>query len=214
MDISASEPEPFSTHSLNSTLRENILEHLFIGELLRTLWQWGVTDTEVLRSEFDAGGYDLVLSRGTLTRHVQLKSVLFDGKAANVKVSRKLASRSSGCVVWLVVSPNLEVVDVLYFGGTAGNPLPRIEGFTVAKHTKANADGVKLERQEHRVVPRGKFERVGSISNLIPKLLGIAKGNVPAIRKPVSLDELLDRVTPENIHTELEWGLPVGRELW
>ncbi len=51
-----------NSHYLNSTLRERIVEHVFVGETLRTLWQLGVTDVEVLRSEFDAGGYDLVMS--------------------------------------------------------------------------------------------------------------------------------------------------------
>ncbi|MFE3835591.1 hypothetical protein [Pseudogemmobacter sonorensis] len=58
-------------HSRNSVLREIILEHLFVGELLRHLWRAGVTDAEILRSEFDAGGHDLVLSRDALTRHIQ-----------------------------------------------------------------------------------------------------------------------------------------------
>lgn len=28
------------------------------------------------------------------------------------------------------------------------------------------------------------------------------------------LDELLEQVTPENLHDETDWGTPVGRELW
>lgn len=49
-----------SAHSLHSTLRERIVEHVFIGDALRRLWQREVRDVEILRSEFDAGGYDLV----------------------------------------------------------------------------------------------------------------------------------------------------------
>src|SRR5579862_3621039 len=48
--------------SRNSTLRERIVEHVFVGDALRRLWRLGITDVEVLRSEFDARGYDLVLS--------------------------------------------------------------------------------------------------------------------------------------------------------
>lgn len=51
-------------HYLHSVLRERIVEHAFVGDALRRLWQRGVTDIEVLRSEFDAGGYDLVMSYG------------------------------------------------------------------------------------------------------------------------------------------------------
>ncbi|MEX1104246.1 MAG: AbrB/MazE/SpoVT family DNA-binding domain-containing protein [Dehalococcoidia bacterium] len=29
-----------------------------------------------------------------------------------------------------------------------------------------------------------------------------------------SLEELLARITPENLHPETDWGPPVGREVW
>lgn len=48
-------------HSLRSTLRERIVEHVFVGEALRNLWRRGIADVEVLRSEFDAHGYDLIM---------------------------------------------------------------------------------------------------------------------------------------------------------
>jgi hypothetical protein len=50
-----------TSHFLQSSLREKLLEHLFIGELLRRLWRLGRRDIEVLRAEIDASGYDLVL---------------------------------------------------------------------------------------------------------------------------------------------------------
>lgn len=33
-------------------------------------------------------------------------------------------------------------------------------------------------------------------------------------RKRYTLEELLSRVTPENLHGEVDTGLPVGREEW
>jgi hypothetical protein len=56
----------------HSVLRERIVEHVFVGDVLRTLWRRGVTDVEILRPEFDAHGYDVVMSCGTVVRHVQL----------------------------------------------------------------------------------------------------------------------------------------------
>ncbi len=40
-------------------------------------------------------------------------------------------------------------------------------------------------------------------------------GNVAikAVERP-SLGELLVRITPENIHKEIDWGKPVGNEAW
>lgn len=36
----------------------------------------------------------------------------------------------------------------------------------------------------------------------------------PKKEKEYTLDELLDKVTPENIHEEVDWGKPVGKEVW
>ncbi len=36
----------------------------------------------------------------------------------------------------------------------------------------------------------------------------------PVIGRPYSLDQLLDRVTPENLHGETAVGVPAGREIW
>ncbi len=29
-----------------------------------------------------------------------------------------------------------------------------------------------------------------------------------------TLDELIDRITPENLHDPIDWGHPVGKEVW
>lgn len=36
----------------------------------------------------------------------------------------------------------------------------------------------------------------------------------PVESKTYSLGELLDAVTPENMHAEVDWGEPVGNEAW
>ena len=90
---------------LHSVAREKVLEHLFVGELLQSLWRNGVYDTEVLRAEVDAGGYDLVLeSRGVL-RHVQLKSSHRDANRRQVTINSALTRKPSGCVVWIEFDP-------------------------------------------------------------------------------------------------------------
>src|SRR6266446_4097526 len=45
-------------HYAESSARENLIEHVFLGELLRGLWRKNVRDLEVLRPEVDNGGYD------------------------------------------------------------------------------------------------------------------------------------------------------------
>jgi hypothetical protein len=96
----------------HSTLRERIVKHVFGGDILRTLWRLGVTDVEVLRPEFDAHGYDVVMSRGAIVRHVQLKTQA-KGK---VSVGRALAEKPSGCVVWIGIDK-----DTLQWGHSSGS---------------------------------------------------------------------------------------------
>ena len=43
-------------HFTHSTLRERIVEHVFVGDVLRTLWRRGVTDVEILRGYHDFHG--------------------------------------------------------------------------------------------------------------------------------------------------------------
>src|ERR1700690_1246615 len=47
------------SHYEESSARENLIEHVFLGELLRGLWRKNVRDLEVLRPEVDSGGSDL-----------------------------------------------------------------------------------------------------------------------------------------------------------
>ena len=50
-------------HHTHSSLREKIVEHLFVGAALKTLWARDIVDAEILRSEHDSYGYDLVMAR-------------------------------------------------------------------------------------------------------------------------------------------------------
>ena len=37
---------------------------------------------------------------------------------------------------------------------------------------------------------------------------------VPAKRPKYTLEELVAQITPENRHEEIDWGPPVGKEVW
>jgi hypothetical protein len=161
-----------SPHYIHSSLRERIVEHVFVGDALRRLWQLGVTDVEVLRSEFDAGGYDLVMGHGKVVRHIQLKTVMAAGKTTEVGVSLKLMDKPSGCVIWIILTPELHLQSYLWFGGRPGKPLPDIRAMKVAKHAKANAKGIKAERPNFRIVPRSKFEKLDTLDILLTRLFG------------------------------------------
>lgn len=159
-------------HSIHSTLRENIVEHLFAGELLRTLWRRDILDAEILKSEFDAGGYDLVLTRQNITRHIQLKVSRQGGSRTEFNVSMRLAEKPSGCVIWIVVDDALELREFRWFGDLDANPLPDIAEMKIVKHTKGNAQGVKNDRVGHRLIKQDRFTKVASMDELLVCLLG------------------------------------------
>lgn len=162
-------------HYMHSVLRERIVEHVFIGEALRRLWQRGITDVEVLRSEFDAGGFDLVMSYGAIVRHIQFKAMVAGGSRTSITANLNLAQKPSGCILWIVVTPQLDKFESwtwLWFGNEPGQPLPDLGEMKIARHAKANAAGVKLERPNQRVVPRSAFTPLASLDAVLERLFG------------------------------------------
>lgn len=62
----------------------------------------------------------------------------------------------------------------LYFGAEAGKPLPSLVERKIAKHTKGNKDGVKAERKNIRVLPKGSFKTIESIEGIYAQLFQVA----------------------------------------
>jgi hypothetical protein len=161
-----------SAHSLDSSLREQALGHLFLGQLLSFMWRYGTRDIEVLRSEVDRSGYDLVLESNGVVRHVQLKSSFRGSRVREVDVSTKLLLKPGGCVLWLEFDNNtLNIERIFWFGGKAGSPLPDL-GLRVSRHSKGTSEGTKKERPLHRVLTRGRCQALDGISELVEKLFG------------------------------------------
>ncbi len=155
-----------------SSSREKVIEHLFVGELLRTLWFSGMHHVEVLRSEFDGSGYDIVIDCNGILRHIQLKSSYFGSKTSSQKINIELSKKPSGCVIWIFFDKDdLQLKEFRWFGGPAGQPLPDL-GDKFAKHTKGNAKGEKLVRQRIRLIIKTKFNVVRTMEELAQKLFG------------------------------------------
>jgi hypothetical protein len=150
-------------HSHQSSTREKVLEHLFVGDLLRCLWRRGVRDVEVLRPEVDKGGYDVVLESQGVIRHVQLKSSHRTAKTREVGINTVLAQKPSGCVIWILFDPAaMELGPFLWFGGRPGSRLPAL-GDRVGKHSKGDSTGRKAERPAIRMLRRQAFDILPSM---------------------------------------------------
>ncbi|WP_166298060.1 hypothetical protein [Bradyrhizobium sp. 2S1] len=112
-------------HSQDSSLREQAIGHLFLGELLAAMWRSNQRDIEVLKAEVDRGGYDLVLEANGFLRHVQLKSSFAGSKVRHVSVGTKLLAKPGGCVIWIEFDgDSLKIERYLWFGGEPGQALP------------------------------------------------------------------------------------------
>jgi len=162
-------------HTNHSSNREKLLEHLFIGEVHRYLWQAKINDAESLSPDVDSSGYDIVLTCNDIFRHIQLKSSYRGAKTARQTVNLALTKKPSGCVIWMIFDRStLELGPFLWFGNAPGKPLGDLSNYTTTKHSRANAKGYKAERPNHRVIPKGHFEVVQTIPKLVEKLFGIA----------------------------------------
>ena len=163
-----------ASHSRQSSYREVLLEHLFIGALLRVLWCRGPVRAEVMKPQVDDAGYDLVVESGGTIRHIQLKSSFSAARTASQKVHLRLGEKPSSCVTWIVFDPQtMQIGPSRWFGSPPGKPLPDLERFRVARHTKGDASGHKAERPMLRVVPKSAFEELHSMEEVAKRLFGI-----------------------------------------
>ena len=158
---------------LESSFREKLLEHVFVSELLQEAWLGRGQTMEVLRSEVDSAGYDLVLDCGGITRYVQLKGSKVKATTSRQTVNVKLADKPGGCIVWLRYEEKPEVhrmeLQYLFFGGAPEQPrLPSLSEFKIGRHTRGN----KAERPSTRVIPKSQFEPISSIGDLMNRLFG------------------------------------------
>ncbi len=161
-----------ATHSQDSSLREQALGHRFLADLLSLMWRDGRRDIEVLKSEVDRAGYDIVLEANGIIRHVQLKSSFIGSKVREVSVGTKLLAKPGGCVIWLEFDPdNLAIKKYLWFGGSPGSALPDL-GSKVSRHSKANSKGQKLEKPMHRMLGKGRFEQLLELNLLVNRMFG------------------------------------------
>lgn len=201
----AIEPVDVTTAVL-SNVREKILEHRLVSDLAEIMLRRGV-EMDVMCSEFDAHGHDVVLEAAGVIRHIQLKAMVAGGKRRDVNVNVRLRSRPSGCVVWMVYDPTtLDVVEYRWFGGTPGEPLPYI-GMRVVRHSKGNALGEKIFRNGHRLVGKVEFEILSDVGALADRLFGLVRSAATSL----VLSQLRERFG-------LEWRQPVlatlGRTDW
>lgn len=160
-------------HSLHSSYREKLIEHLLVGELLKISWQTKDFSLEISKPEVDNSGYDIIAEANGVIRHIQLKATFIGSATTTQKIHISLAKKPSGCVV-LVYFDNetLDLGPYYYFGASPGLPLPSLENLKTAKHTKGDATGLKSERPNIRTLNKGSFVKLETITELYRQLFG------------------------------------------
>ena len=162
-------------HSLHSSYREKLIEHLVIGELLKFSWKNKDFTLEVSKPEVDNSGYDIIAEANGVIRHIQLKTAFIGSATATQKIHISLAKKPSGCVVLVYFNnETLELGPYYFFGAGPGLPLPSLENLKTAKHTKGDSTGLKLERPNIRILNKGRFDKLESINKLYSQLFGNA----------------------------------------
>jgi hypothetical protein len=156
-------------HSHFSSLRERIVEHLFVGELLKYLWQHKRYGVEVSRAESDSFGYDIVIESGKVIRHIQLKSNM--ERPRNLSIARTLEKKPSGCVIWIGITIGLEMKEFGWYGSGPGLPLPDLSNFENSLRIGRNRDGKRPKRSNHVDVPFSKnfnvFRNIDEVASLL-----------------------------------------------
>ncbi|MGZ9738563.1 hypothetical protein ACXX83_09020 [Pseudomonas sp. GNP012] len=165
-------------HTENSSFREKLVEHPFVGELLKLSWCSVFCDLDVAKLEVDNSGYDLVAEARRVVRHVQLKASFVDSKTAPQNIHLSLAGKPSECVAWRYFNEETLVLGpFLYFGGRPGNRLPTVEGMQGAKHARGNQSGHKTERPNIRVINKVEFKSFESVEGIYSALFGAPISN-------------------------------------
>jgi hypothetical protein len=120
----------------------------------------------------------VVLECDRKLRHVQFKGSTDEAKASFQKVNVALGKKPSGCIVWMrsTLEPHSRRLKLryLFFGNGPGEPLPSVENFPLAKHSKGDSTGKKKERAEIRKVGKSLFREVSSTRDLIKVLFGLS----------------------------------------
>lgn len=162
-------------HTHFSSYREKLIEHLFLGELLKLSWLNYKCSLEIARPEVDNSGYDAIAEANGIVRHIQIKTSVIGGKTANQKVHLSLASKPSACVLWVYFNEEtMQLGPYLYFGASEpGKPMESLAGRRAAKHTKGNKDGFKAQRENLRVLPKGAFRSYSSVEEVYEQLFGV-----------------------------------------
>ena len=148
------------------------------SELLLRGWRF-----ELLRSDRDLSGYDIVIEANGVQRHIQLKSQVMGGRSREIGAHVELATKASGCIIWMTYDPlTLRPASWRFFGGGPGERIKPL-GDRIGKHSR----GSKSFRPDQRIIKAKAFEKVGSVEELVDRLFGRANREIATLLAHMAL---------------------------
>jgi hypothetical protein len=156
-----------------SSYVENVLRHAFLAELSCLVWENDPFDSlKISNGEVDDSGYDVVLERGNVVRHIQLKQAHEEKVPKKFSVRVSFATLPGSCMV--VIShalTDLRPKSYSFYGSNPTEPMPYIEAHRTTKSSgRRNADGDRVLRINYRDIPFGRFKRGLSAGELLDEL--------------------------------------------
>lgn len=166
-------PDYRSALATRSSYVENVLTHSMISSLAGDLWR---RDPEVrmdiLRTEVDESGFDLVLTMSGQGRYIQIKQVNSEGRNKNFSVRADFALMPGSCVVVIVHrDSDLSIEGYRFFGAALNKPMSSVDGFNSSiLPGRRGKDGNRRVREHYRDIPGACFTKLNSVSDLLEAL--------------------------------------------
>lgn len=125
------EIDPNTHHSI---IREKLIEHLFIADILKHAWLTkGYDSYEISRPEVDFGGYDLIIEKSNKIRHIQLKTRVQGATTGSYNIAVALTKKPLGCVIVIEFDEKLNLI-YHFFGNSIGHL--KLDGHSSVKPDK------------------------------------------------------------------------------
>lgn len=166
-------------HFESSVTREKMLLHIFLADVYKWFWLKNTRkseniqshdrktqEIEILFSEVDNAGYDIVFILGPHKRFIQLKSKIDSSKGKLIPVNAKLAEKNTGdrssvgCIVLIEVAAKDLSVKYGYF------EIPNdLSSFKDAKRPKT-----PTTRKNTKLVSTRNFESFSNVAGLLKRV--------------------------------------------
>lgn len=148
----------------NSVMREKLCLHIFLSDIYKLCWKnEKYKDIQILFPEIDSSGADIVIVHKQVSCFIQLKSINKNSSTYKFPINKELFNQSSFCV--LLFTLDEETISINYRIFKKKENLD----YKNAKHSKANAEGIKKERPNIIELPKTEFADIRN-TELIDKI--------------------------------------------